>query len=205
MFAYNIDYKRYLALYLILLISLTVLSAYNEHILKWVAQAIWVIVGIPLLLLTFRRFPLTHITYFFILLHMCILLTGAHYTYQKVPLGLWFQDWFELSRNHFDRVGHFAQGFVPALIVREVLIRRSCLQPGKWLFFLVVCVCMAISMVYEFLEWAIAIKFGKETLAMQGDIWDTQWDMLMATVGAILAQVLFRNLQDKQLNKMHAH
>lgn len=212
MISYHVDYKRFLLVYLSLLIVLTGLSALNDHLLKWTVQAIWVLAGVPILLLTFKRFPLTHITYFLIFIHMCILLTGAHYTYQKVPVGDWFKDWLNLSRNHFDRVGHFAQGFVPALIVREVLLRRSLLQSGKWLFFLVCCVCMAISMVYEFLEWQVAVNFPRKAdvsenaslfLATQGDVWDTQWDMLMATIGAISSQLMFRRLQDRQLNRMH--
>lgn len=212
MISYHVDYKRFLLIYLLLLIVLTGMSAMNDHLLKWTVQAIWVLAGVPILLLTFKRFPFTHLTYFLIFIHMCILLVGAHYTYQKVPVGDWFKDWLQLSRNHFDRVGHFAQGFVPALIVREVLLRRSALQSGKWLFFLVCCVCMAISMMYEFLEWMVAVNFPRKAdvaenaslfLATQGDVWDTQWDMLMASIGAITSQLMFRGMLDRQLNRMH--
>jgi len=211
MISYQVDYKRYLLLYLIVLTVVTVLSGFNDHIAKWAIQSFWIFGGVPILVLTFKRFPLTHITYFLILIHMCILLAGAHYTYQKVPIGIWFSDWLDLSRTYFDRVGHFAQGFVPAMIIREVLIRRSCLQPSKWLFFLVVCVCMSISAMYEYMEWALAVSFPKLAdaaankalfLAEQGDVWDTHWDMLMALIGAICAQSFLAKLQDNQLNRL---
>lgn len=132
-------------------------SAINDHTVKWLVQSIWVLVGIPILFVTFSRFKFTPLTYRLVFLHAIILLVGAHYTYQLTPPGLWVKDLFELERNHFDRVGHFAQGFVPAMIVREILIRRSPLVPGKWLFFLVLTVCMAISVWYEFLEWIAAV------------------------------------------------
>ncbi|VAW73320.1 Inner membrane protein YjdF [hydrothermal vent metagenome] len=132
-------------------------SAINDHAVKWLVQSMWVLVGVPILLLSFSRFKFTPLTYRLIFIHACILLVGAHYTYQLTPPGLWVKDFFELERNHFDRLGHLAQGFVPAMIVREILIRRSPLIAGKWLFFIVLCVCMAISVWYEFLEWIAAL------------------------------------------------
>jgi len=131
-----------------------------------------------------------------------ILILGGAYTYAHVPLGFWLQDLFGFARNPYDRIGHFAQGFVPAIIAREILLRRSPLVPGKWLFFLVCCVCLAISAVYEFLEWWSAVILGegaKEFLGTQGDEWDTQWDMFLALIGAITAQLSFARLHDRQL------
>jgi len=141
-----------------LLLFLIVLSAINpaNHV-KWLVQSMWVLVGVPLLFVTFARFKFTPLTYRLVFIHACILLIGSHYTYQLSPPGLWFKDLFELERNHFDRLGHFAQGFIPAMIAREILIRRSPLVPGKWLFFIVLCICMAISVWYEFLEWLAAV------------------------------------------------
>jgi len=140
-----------------------------------------------------------------IFLHSLILMLGAHYTYARVPPGFWFQEWFDLSRNHYDRLGHLAQGFVPAILAREVLLRRSPLQPGKWLFFLVTCVCLAISACYEFLEWGTALAGGESAdafLGTQGDIWDTQWDMFLALLGAMTAQATLARLHDRQLRTM---
>jgi len=140
-----------------LLFLIIIWSAINDHAVKWFVQSIWVLVGVPILFLAFSRFKFTPLTYRLVFIHACILLVGAHYTYQLSPPGLWLKDLFDLERNHFDRVGHFAQGFVPAMIVREILIRRSPLIPGKWLFFIVLCICMAISVWYEFLEWIAAV------------------------------------------------
>ena len=130
---------------------------------------------------------------------------GGHYTYAQVPLGFWVQDLFHLGRNHYDRLGHFAQGFVPAMLVREILIRRSPLGPGKWLFFLVVCVCLAFSAFYELIEWWTAVMMGQAAdafLGTQGDPWDTQWDMFLALVGAVTAQLLLARTHDRALGTM---
>jgi putative membrane protein len=130
---------------------------------------------------------------------------GGHYTYARVPLGFWVQDLFDFSRNHYDRLGHIAQGFIPAIVVREILLRRSPLRPGKWLFFLVASVCLAISACYEFIEWWTALLGGEDAdafLGTQGDVWDTQWDMFLALIGAILAQLSLARLHDRQIDKM---
>jgi putative membrane protein len=130
---------------------------------------------------------------------------GGHYTYARVPLGFWMQDLFHFSRNHYDRIGHFAQGFVPAIVAREILIRRTPLVPGGWLFFLVVCVCLAVSASYEFIEWWAALIGGSgaaEFLGTQGDVWDTQWDMFMALTGAIAAQILLSGVHNRQLTAL---
>ena len=168
----------------------------------WFLEVFPVLIAIPLLAVTRGGFPFTRLLYWLIFVHALILMVGGHYTYARVPLGFWMQDWFDLARNHYDRIGHVAQGFVPAMITREILLRRSPLVRGKWLFFLVLCVCMFVSVFYEFIEWWIALiaeGASIEFLGTQGDVWDTQWDMFLAFCGAILAQALLARVHDRQL------
>jgi len=192
-------------LWLLLVLTLVALavSAYRPFDrLTWVLEVAPVLIAIPVLAATRRRFPLTRLLYWLIFLHALVLILGGHYTYARVPPGFWVQDLFDLGRNHYDRLGHVVQGFVPALIAREILLRRSPLVRGKWMFFLVTCVCISISVVYEFIEWwaaLIAAEASMEFLGTQGDVWDTQWDMLLATIGAIAAQLLLAGVQDRQL------
>jgi putative membrane protein len=176
------------------------IGAYDPGV--WVMEVLPVFIAVPVLAFTRARFPLTSLVYILILMHAIILMVGGHYTYARVPLGFWLQEWFDFSRNHYDRIGHLAQGFIPAMVAREILLRRTPLQPGGWLFFLVTSVCLAISAVYEFIEWWTALALGAgadEFLATQGDPFDTQADMLMATLGAMLAQVLLSRWHDRQL------
>jgi len=171
----------------------------------WVLEVFPIFLAIPVLVATAKRFPLTPLAYRLLFLHALILMVGGHYTYAKVPLGFWVQDALHLGRNHYDRLGHFAQGFVPAIIAREVLLRRSPLERGKWLFFLVTCVCVAISASYELIEWLAALLGGSSAdafLGTQGDVWDTQWDMFMALVGALSALVLLPRVQDRQIEEL---
>ena len=168
----------------------------------WILEVFPIFVAVPLLLATARRFPLTALAYRLIFVHALILMLGGHYSYAKVPLGFWMQDLFGFSRNHYDRIGHFAQGFVPAIIAREILIRRSPLQVGKWLFFIVLCVCLAISACYEFIEWWSALIGGSAAdafLGTQGDPFDTQADMFMALIGATAAQLVLSRVHDRQI------
>jgi putative membrane protein len=154
------------------------------------------------LLATRRRFPLTTLAYVLIAIHACILMVGGRYTYAEVPLGNWVRDALHLARNHYDRLGHLAQGFVPAIIAREVLLRKTGLRRGGWLFFLVTSVCLAISAVYELIEWGTAATSGASAdafLGTQGDPWDTQKDMLCAGFGAIVAQLSVTGIHDRQL------
>jgi len=164
-----------------------------------------VLIAVPLLAATWSRFPLTPLVCWLIAIHALILILGGHYTYARVPLGFWVQDWLDQARNHYDRLGHLAQGFIPAIVVREILLRLSPLKRGGWMFFLVTCVCLAVSAFYEFIEWWVALIVGSgadEFLATQGDVWDTQWDMFLAFTGAIVAQLLLGRVHDRQLARL---
>ncbi len=188
--------------------ALLIASGVQPHDrLTWVLEVAPILVGVPILVLTGRRFPLTPLVYRLIFVHALILMLGGHYTYARVPLGFWVQDIFDLGRNHYDRLGHLAQGFIPAILVRELLLRRSPLVPGKWLFVLVTAVCLAFSACYEFLEWWSALLGGESAdafLGTQGDIWDTQWDMFLALLGAMSAQLLLARRHDRELARLAA-
>ena len=173
--------------------------------MTWILEVFPVIGAVPLLIATRRRFPLTTLAYALIAIHATILMVGGRYTYAEVPLFNWVRDAFHLARNHYDRVGHFAQGFVPAIVAREILLRRSVLRRGGWLFFLVTCVCLAISAVYELVEWATAQASGSAAdafLGTQGDPWDTQKDMLLAWIGAMTAQLTLGRAHDRQIDAL---
>jgi putative membrane protein len=170
----------------------------------WLLETAPIFIGVPILIATRRRFPLTPLAYRLILVHATILMLGGHYTYAEVPLGNWVKDALGLARNHYDRLGHFAQGFVPAILAREILLRKTPLRPGRWLFFLVTCVCLAISAGYEFVEWWTAVATGEAATAFlgtQGDPWDTQWDMLLALIGALAAQLTLAGAHDRALER----
>jgi len=173
----------------------------------WWMEVAPILIAVPIVFATRHRFPLSPLLLGLVSVHACVLALGGHYTYAEVPLGFWFRDALGLARNHYDRVGHLMQGFVPALAIREVLLRTSSLGPGKWLFTLVTSMALAISAVYEFVEWWAAVLLGQGAdafLGTQGDPWDTQWDMFMAFLGAILAQLLLARLQDGQLARLRA-
>lgn len=171
----------------------------------WWMEIFPILIGAPILIATRRRFPLTPLVYALLALHAIILLVGGHYTYARVPLGAWAQEAFGLARNHYDRLGHFAQGFIPALLAREILLRTSPLRPGKWLFVLVTAVCLAFSACYEFIEWGAALAGGESAdafLGTQGDVWDTQWDMSLALIGALVAQLALNRAHDRALGRL---
>ena len=171
----------------------------------WYLEVAPVVIGGGLLIATYRRFPLTPLLYRLIFLHALVLILGGHYTYARVPVGFWAQDLLDLARNHYDRFAHFVQGFVPAVLAREILLRRTPLRPGGWLFFLVVCVCLAFSATYELGEWLAAVLGGSaadEFLGTQGDVWDTQWDMFMALLGALTAQLVLGRVHDRELARV---
>lgn len=174
--------------------------------LTWLMETVPVMIAMPVLLFTGRRFPLTLISYRLLALFALILIWGGYYTYAENPLFNWIQDEFDLARNHYDRLGHLMQGMVPAMVARELLLRTSPLQRGKWLFVLSSTIALSISACYEFIEWWAAVinaQAAEAFLGTQGDHWDTQWDMFLALNGSILAQLLFATMQDRQLKKMN--
>ncbi len=173
----------------------------------WFLETAPVMIGLVVLSLTWHRFPLTPLLTRLLALHALILMIGGYYTYAEVPLFNWLQEALDLSRNHYDRIGHFAQGFVPAILAREILLRRSPLQPGRWLFFISASICLAFSAFYELIEWWVALSSGQAAeafLGTQGDNWDTQNDMFLALIGAITSQLLFSHLHDRQLARLGA-
>ncbi len=173
----------------------------------WFLEVLPVLIGMPLLYSTQRRFPMTPLLYGLLTCHAIVLMVGGHYTYAEVPFGAWLQQIFGFARNHYDRIGHFTQGFVPAMLFREILLRRSPLKPGAWTFVIVCSFCLSFSALYELFEWRIASRTGEAAsafLGTQGDEWDTQWDMFLALVGSITAQGLLERTHDRQLSGMGA-
>lgn len=181
------------------------ISAIKPHdYFTWVLEVFPAILGFVALILTYKKFQFTNLTYAMILFHCYILFIGGHYTYAQVPLFDWIKETFHQTRNNYDKVGHFVQGFVPAFITRELFIRLNVIQNKKWIAFLTVCVCTTISVVYEFLEWFVSLQTGESGdsfLGTQGYIWDTQSDMLYAMIGAICMVVLFSRWHDKEITK----
>ena len=199
--------RRY---YSVLLVVLALVFAWSAIApwdrFTWLLEVAPVLIALPLLVMTYSRFAFSRLAYGLMLIHAIILLVGGHYTYAEMPLFNWLRDSFELSRNYYDRLGHVAQGFIPAIVAREILLRSSPLKSGKWLFFLVTCVGLAISAVYEILEWWVALASGSDAvafLATQGDIWDTQWDMFLALLGAIAAQLLLAGWHDRSMRRLN--
>lgn len=171
----------------------------------WLLEAGMCVVGVGILIFTYKRFPLTDITYFFILLHTIVLFVGAHYSYAEVPAFNWLRDELGMQRNNFDKIGHFMQGFVPAFIAREILIRLQVFNKKNWMPFVVTCICLAISAFYELIEWWVAILSAdgaEDFLGTQGFEWDTQSDMFLAMIGAISMLVLFSKIQNRQIQKL---
>jgi len=197
--------KKYWILIIIFLLGLVLSGIHPHDYFTWLLEVFPAIIGLIVLLLTFKKFKFSDLTYFLILAHCYILFIGGHYTYAEVPLFDWIKDTFEQSRNNYDKVGHFAQGFVPAMIVRELFVRKEIVKQGSWLSFLTVCVCIAISVFYEFLEWLVAIIIGESAdsfLGTQGYVWDTQSDMLSANIGAMCMVLFISKIHDKQIEKM---
>ena len=187
----------------LLALAVSAVGAYDR--MTWLLEVFPILLGVPLLIATRRRFPLTPLAYRLLFLHALILMLGGHYTYARVPLGFWLQDLLSLARNPYDRLGHLAQGFVPAILAREILLRRGVVRRGGWLFFLVTCICLSLSACYEFIEWGSAEIGGgaaDDFLGTQGDPWDTQWDMLCALLGALAAQLTLARLHDREMERM---
>jgi putative membrane protein len=198
--------ERNLAILFIVIVVLLVATATNPYDRNtWLMEVAPVMIVGPLLVLTYRRFPLTSLLYMLIFFHAIILITGGAYTYARVPLGFWLQDIFSFSRNHYDRIGHFFQGLVPALATREILLRNRFVTNRRIAVFLSICVAMAISAWYELIEWAAALILGQSAdafLGTQGDPWDTQWDMFMCFVGALVAMIGLSHEQDRQISQL---
>jgi putative membrane protein len=171
----------------------------------WFLEVAPALIGLIAVSVTYKKFRLTNLSYVLILIHCIILMIGGHYTYAEVPLFDWIRDYFELERNNYDKVGHLAQGFIPAIISREIFIRKSIINSTAWLNFFVVCFCLALSASYELIEWWVAIYTGESAeafLGTQGYVWDTQSDMGLALLGAVLSLIILSRLHDKQLNRI---
>ena len=171
----------------------------------WFLEVAPALIGIVVLALTSKSFPLTPLIYALILLHCVILMVGGHYTYAEVPLFDWFKEWFGFERNNYDKVGHFVQGFVPAMIAREILIRKAIVNGRSWMNFFIVSFCLAFSALYELIEWAVAELSGESAeafLGTQGYVWDTQSDMALALLGAVVALVALGRWHDRQLSSI---
>ncbi len=170
--------------------------------ITWLFEVAPVFLALAILVPTAKSFPLSSLLYRLLFVHGLILMIGGHYTYAEVPVGYWFQETFELSRNHYDRLGHLVQGFVPAILAREILLRKTPLVPGRWLTFLIIAVCLAFSAFYELIEWWTALLLGESAdavLGMQGDIWDSQWDMFLALLGACVSLATLSKVHDRSL------
>jgi putative membrane protein len=189
----------------LLLIFFTVLlwSGINpKDQFTWFLEVVPALIGLIVIVVTYKRFPLTDLVYTLIVIHAAILCVGGHYTYAEVPLFDWIRDTFGQSRNNYDKVGHLAQGFIPAIVVRELFIRKNVVNGTRWRNFLIVSVCLALSAFYEFFEWFVAVGTGEAAdafLGTQGYVWDTQSDMLYATVGAIAALIFLSRIHDRHL------
>lgn len=200
------EQDRLPAMLFLLLVVATMVSFINpKDSLTWWLEAVPAIIAAGLLLYTYQRFRFSSLAYVLIFIHAIILLVGAHYTYAEVPAFDWIRDVFDLGRNHYDRVGHFAQGFVPAIVARELLLRTSPLERGKWLTTIVILVCLGISGAYELIEWITAEVSGEAAeafLGTQGDDWDTQKDMMLALIGATAAMTLLSNIHDRGIERV---
>jgi putative membrane protein len=197
-----LDRRLPLILLLLVLVVLAWSGIRPYDRLTWFLEVVPVLIAIPLLLLTADRMPLTRLAYVLIAVHAVILMYGGHHTYALTPFGDWLREVFGFARNNYDRIGHLMQGFGPAIIARELLLRTSPLRPGKWLFTLVTLSILGVSACYEFTEWWAALAGGDAAgafLGTQGDVWDTQWDMFLAGCGAIAAQLLLARMHDRQI------
>jgi putative membrane protein len=191
------------SLALIALLALSGVQPYDRA--TWALEVFPVIIALPVLWATFRRFPLTTLVYACIFVHACVLMVGGVYSYARVPFGFQLAELLDLSRNPYDKIGHFFQGFVPALVAREILIRGRHVEGKKMLAFIAICMVLAISACYELVEWGVAIALGQgadEFLGTQGDPWDTQSDMLFALIGAVMALVLLSRTHDRQIRRL---
>ena len=187
------------------LATLAVSGVAPKERFTWFLEIVPAVIALPILVATYRRFPLTDLLYVLIAVHVAILALGGHYTYAEVPLGFWVKDALHLARNHYDRVGHFAQGFVPALVAREIVTRKHVMKSPRWVAVFVLSFCLAVSALYELFEWWTAVFTSDGATAFlgtQGDPWDTQWDMFMCLVGASTALITLSGFHDRQMKKL---
>ncbi len=198
--------KKWLIAASVLLVVLLALSGVRSYEFgTWALEVAPVVIALPILWATYKRFPLTTLLYVCIFAHSLVLILGGTYTYARVPLGFQIAEILDLDRNPYDKIGHFFQGFVPVLVAREILIRGDYIRGQKMLAFVVVCIVLAISATYEFIEWWVALAVGQgavEFLGTQGDPWDTQSDMFFALIGAVTALLLFSRVQDRQMRAL---
>jgi putative membrane protein len=199
--------SRFPAMLLLLTAAAFLLSGWSPRAdrFTWFMENAPVILGVPALILTYRRFPLTNLLYGLLALHCLVLMVGGHWTYAEVPAGHWVKDWLHLARNPYDRLGHFFQGFVPVLLFREVLFRKGILKPGAWSAFVLILMVLGLSAAYELLEWQTAVWTGSSAdafLGTQGDPWDTQWDMACALIGSVLGLATLSGLQNRHMTAM---
>jgi putative membrane protein len=199
---------RLIFIWLFIFFLVLLWSGINPHDrFTWFLEVFPAILGLGILVATYKQFQFTRLAYWLMLVHAVILMIGGHYTYAEVPLFNWIRDTFNLGRNHYDKVGHFVQGFVPAIIAREILIRKSPVKQGRWLSFMVICISLALSASYEFFEWWVSEITGtaaESFLGTQGYVWDTQSDMFMALLGAITALGLLSRVHDKALSSKNS-
>ena len=198
-------HQRHLLMLILTMITLIVSGIDPFDRATWIMEVAPVLIAAPILWFTYKKFQFSHLVYWCIFLHALILIVGGTYTYARVPAGFVVQDWFDLSRNPYDKLGHFFQGFAPVLIAREILLRNQILKAGKMLAFICICIVLAISAVYELLEWWAALAMGQgaeEFLGTQGDEWDSQSDMFLAMIGGISGLIVFSKLQDRQISRL---
>ena len=200
--------RKFHLILLAILLSILIWSVINpKDLFIWFLEVLPVLIGVMVLIYIYPKYKFSNFVYVLITIEAIILIVGGHYTYAEMPVFNWVRDTFGLSRNYYDRLGHFAQGFIPAIIAREVLIRNEVISKKKYLFFIVICVCLAISASYELIEFGVAKFTGNSAeafLGTQGDIWDTQWDMLMALIGSITSLSLLSTYHDKKLNQLNS-
>ncbi|BBK78647.1 DUF2238 domain-containing protein [Clostridium butyricum] len=195
--------KKFYLILLAMLLSILIWSVIEpKDLFIWFLEVLPVIIGVSVLICIYPKYRFSNFIYVLITIESIILIVGGHYTYAEMPIFNWIRDTFDLSRNYYDRLGHFMQGFIPAMIAREIIIRNKVINKKKYLSFIVICICLAISASYELIEFVVAKLTGNAAdafLGTQGDVWDTQWDMLMALIGSVTSLSLFSRYHDKKL------
>ncbi|EEP56216.1 DUF2238 domain-containing protein [Clostridium butyricum] len=199
--------KRFHLILLVMLLSILIWSVIEpKDLFIWFLEVLPVIIGVSVLICIYPKYRFSNFIYVLITIESIILIVGGHYTYAEMPIFNWIRDTFDLSRNYYDRLGHFMQGFIPAMIAREIIIRNKVINKKKYLSFIVICICLAISASYELIEFVVAKLTGNAAdafLGTQGDVWDTQWDMLMALIGSVTSLSLFSRYHDKKLTQLN--